>query len=299
MAQCPRCKEDMPLLSKICPVCGHVEEGGDDENSMSVSDFMKVLEARLNEIKFIPEPSFMKGMGHFTFIIYPILAITFFLIYQISNAGLFLMIFGLFLILSIIALVRKSKGTLGYTPFNRWFKVVQNDFDYHKRVAQHSFGKSSEVSKLINEISQEIDTVGKKRTSALRRNTIIWSVIVILLLGFAGFGVMAASSAVDEIETTEQSWTYMVEEYQAGNAPNAEQARVNIINAMLEAGADAEAEEFFVTNCMGQLQDMECATAIVKHYNDLSDAEGAKLFVESCTGMRYSSDRNKLLNLIK
>lgn len=298
MAQCPRCKEDMPLLSKICPVCGYVEEGGDDKN-MSLSDFMKVLEARLNEIKYIPEPSFMKGMGHFTFIIYPILTIAFLLVYLISDAGLFLIAFALFLVLSIIALAKKSKGTLGYAPFNRWFKIVENDFDYHKRVARNSFGKSSEVSKLIDEISTEIKTIEKKRSAALKRNTMIWSVIVILLIGIAAFGVMSADAAITEKETTEQSWPNLVEEYKAGNVDNTEQARLNIINTMLTEGNNTEAEEFFITDCMGNMQDMDCAVAIVKYYNNIPDTESAKNFVEKCTGMRYKSDKEKLNNLIK
>jgi len=298
MAQCPRCKEDMPLLSKICPVCGHVEEGG-DENNMSISDFVKVLEARLNEIKYIPEPSFMKGMGHFTFIIYPILTIAFLLIYLISDSGLFLIAFALFLILSIVALAKKSKGNLGYAPFNRWFKIVQSDFDYHKRIAQHSFGKSSEITKLIEEISEEIKTVEKKRSAALKRNTLIWSVIVVILMGLAAFGVMSAGYAVSEKEETELSSTYLIEEYKANNVEDAEQARLNIVKALLDEGNTAQAEDFFITDCMGKMQDMDCATAIVQYYNAIPDAESAKNFVDKCTGMRYKSDKEKLSNIIK
>jgi len=298
MAQCPRCKEDMPLLSKICTVCGYVEEGGDD-NNMSVSDFAKVLEARLNEIKYIPEPSFMKGMGHFTFIIYPILAVAFLLIFLISDSGLFLIGFLLFLVLSIIAMVKKSKGTLGYAPFNRWFKVVQNDFDYQKRIASHSFGKNSEVSKLIDEISDEIKTVEKKRSAALRRNTIVWSVIVVLLLAVAALGVISADYAVSQKTATEQSSTYLMEEYKAGRTDNPEQARLTVINTLLAEGDNAGAEEFFITDCMGNMQDIDCAIPIVKYYNENSDPESAKKFVDKCTGMRYGSDKDKLSNLIK
>lgn len=297
MAQCPRCKEDMPLLSKICPVCGYVEEGG-DENNMSVSDFVKVLEARLNEIKYIPEPSFMKGMGHFTFVIYPILAIAFLLVFLISDSGLFLLAFALFLILSIIAIVKKTKGRLGYDPFNQWFKIVQSDFDYHKRIAKHSFGKNSEVSRLIDDISGEIKTVEKKRSAALRKNTIIWSVIVVILLGMAVLGVTSTQSVISGKQATEENSAHLLQEYEAGNVTDTEQARLNIINALLAEGNTANAEKFFLTECMGNARDMDGATAIVKHYNKVSDADGAKSFVDRCTGIRYNSDKEKLYKLI-
>lgn len=298
MAQCPRCKEDMPLLSKICPVCGYVEEGS-SENDMSVGDFVKVLEARLNEIKYIPEPSFVKGMGHFTFIIYPILAIAFLFVFLMSNSGLFMIAFLLFLILSVVAWVRKSKGMLGYTPFNTWFKVVKNDFEYHKRVAQHSFGKSSEISRLIDDISQEIRTVEKKRSEALKRNKIVWSVIVVLLLGIAVAGVLTTQSALTEKEAVEQSWSVQFDEYKAGKASNEEQARLNIVNAMLAEDDSADAEYFFINECMGKMQDYDCAAAIVNYYMERADEESAMDFVERCTGMRYASDRNKLIKLIQ
>ena len=56
---CPRCKEDMPLLSKICPVCGYVVESAD--GNISADAFVKKLEDNLLELKRLPESLKYRG----------------------------------------------------------------------------------------------------------------------------------------------------------------------------------------------------------------------------------------------
>lgn len=97
MAQCPRCKEDMPQLSKVCSVCGYVMS--DDGKTPTAEEFVTTLTLLLHDIKMIPRPSFMKSMGQLSFITLPLVALYLLLMALVSEAGLFWILFGVFLLL--------------------------------------------------------------------------------------------------------------------------------------------------------------------------------------------------------
>ena len=311
MAQCPRCKEDLPLLSQICTVCGYVHEGssGDDDLNMSVDEFANALEVNLRDIKKIPQPSFLNSMAQLTFIIFPILAIYMLVLAVVSEAGLFWILFGLFFILSIVCIIKKARGTLGNDKFNRRFKMIKSDFEYTSRVASRKFGRNKEVSNLLADIQGEINTIEKKRRGASARNLLIWVVVLILFFVAGGFGVLKTDQALnpdtaaDKIEAAMQSgdWQAAIDQVKgmSEDDPNIEKARVDAIATTLTNGNNKAAEDFFVDYCMGNMQDFECAKFIVNYYVDTQNKEAASAFVDRCTKMRYKSDVQKLRKLIK
>ena len=294
----------MPVLSKICPVCGYVEES-DGGNNMGVGELVDALETNLHQIKSIPPPSFGKSMGGLTFIMFPILAVYMLLIAIISEAGLFWLLFILFLILGIVAIARKAKGKLGNDKFNRRFDETVNEFEYNKRTAERSFGKDREVAKLIGNISSEIDAVRKKRKSAAGRNMAVWALILVIFFALGGFWIYKTDRMLnpgDGVETNAvQGWQAIVERVKGMSQedPGIEQMRIDAVSAMLASGEAAEAEKFFTGYCMGNMQDYDCAALIVNYYMGRSDTDSAEKFVERCNGMRYKSDAGKLRNLIK
>ncbi|MGN0189935.1 MAG: hypothetical protein ACI395_10505, partial [Candidatus Cryptobacteroides sp.] len=72
--KCPVCGEELPLLSKVCPVCGYVADGGDG-NSPKAEEIISSLESRLSALKQLPLPTF--GQSLKTVMVYacPVLAL--------------------------------------------------------------------------------------------------------------------------------------------------------------------------------------------------------------------------------
>ncbi len=293
----------MPLLSKICPVCGYVAEGG-DEGNMSVNQLVGTLERILHAMKSLPAPSFGKGMAQLSVIIYPILAVAFLLMAAISAAGFFWIFCLLFVVLSIVSFVRKSKGTLGNAPFNRAFGEMKNDYTYFERLARRDFGKSREVTALADEISEQIKTIEKQRRSAAAKNLIVWLCLMVVILGAAGYGVVLTGKAVGEpvIGSVEGAgWQQAVQAYEAmpdKESMEAIDTRAAIMGSIIAAGETASAEDFFLTQCMGKMKDFECAQPLVAYYVANGHAAAADAFVARCTAMRYPSDQAKLKKLI-
>ena len=319
MAQCPRCKEDMPLLSKICPVCGYVAEGNDQEQT--AEEFANILEECLFQIKAIPQPTFVKSMGQLSFIMLPVIAIYLLLIAVISEAGLFWILFILFGILSLVAIIRKVTGNLGNDPFNRRFKEIKNEYEYNERLAKRNFGKSREVSNLLGEISAQIADIEARRDAASRKNLLIWIVILAVCIGSASMGVFSINKSlngtteesVEVVEgTTEQGaveqgpatpeWKKALETFKASSANDDyddQDNRLKLVSAIVDAGEGKVAEDLFVESCMGKMGDYDCAVKIVQFYTGKSNADAAKAFVDRCTKMRYNADRGKLQKLLK
>lgn len=311
MAKCPKCKEELPLLSKICPVCGYVVEGGDD--APSAEDFANALEKCLYEIKEIPQPSFMRSMGQLSIIMLPLLAAYMLIIALISDAGLFWLLFLLFALLSIWVIVKKVKGKLGNDPFNKEFHSAKNAYEYYERTAKRNFGKSKEVTKLLSDISTEISGIEAQRNASSRKNLLIWLVIVVIFFAAGGMSVFSINkslNAADELvngETgalvAEGKWQEAIAQFNASSEKADEYESNNlakeVIPVILAAGETAKAEEFFLQSCMGKVGDLECASLIVNYYKEKSDTDAAKAFIQRCTKMRYKSDRRKLEKLLK
>lgn len=299
MAQCPRCKEDMPLLSKICPVCGYVEEGGED--GMSVSQLVSKLEGTLREIKAQPEPSLGQGMGRLAFVIWPLVALFMLAMALVSEAGLFWILFIIFLIVALVAIIKKGKGSSKTAKADKQFMLLKHDFEHTERLARHSFGKSREVTSLIDEIGDQIKKIEKRRRASVGQSVMVWLIVLALICGGAVYGVYAMNKALNSETGVAERLERRIDEYVSSPVSPDDKAgdRLEIIKTALDEGNSAMAEDFFMQHCMGQMQDYECAVMIVNHYKQADDAQAAQAFIERCNAMRYSSDKKKLQNLLQ
>lgn len=306
MPPCPVCKEQLPLLSKICPLCGYVVEN--DDNAPSAEDFANTLEKCLYEMKEIPQPSFGRSMAQLSFIMFPLLAIYMLIIAFISSAGLFWILSALFAILSISALVKKMRGKLGNEPFDRAFKKIKNEFEYNERTAKRHFGKSKEVTRLIDQINIEISGLEAARSKNNRKNLFIWLVIMVIFFSLGGASLFSIDKSLNSISKaagndlgvmiSEGKWEEAIQNFNASPEKNDEyesnKIAVTVLPVILSAGEFEKAEEFFLKNCMGKPEDLKCAQLIVTAYKDKGNQEAAESFIEKCSGMRYKSDQKKL-----
>lgn len=286
-------------MSKICPVCGYIDEGGGDDN-ISVDGFVSTLEQKLHEIKQIPHPSFMRSMEMLTLVVYPLLAVMFLITALVAEAGFAWILFGVFALLTVRAYIRKSKGVIGNDSANKKFRALKNEYKYNERLAKRKFGKSSEVSSLLDEISGEIRGIEEQRRSMASKNLIAWIAVIALAGGVIAWAVVTGNRKGSDPDAVNSRIEMLVGDYRQGGAEavGAEQKRMEIIDRMLSAGEPDRAEDFFFIDCMGEIKDLDCARQIVEYYKK-NDREGdAAGFVAKCSGMRYKSDQVKLEEML-
>ena len=195
---CPRCKEDMPLLSKICPVCGYVVESAD--GNVSADAFVKKLEDNLLELKRLPEPSVGNGLMSLTYIVYPVITFFTFLLAVLTEAGLFWIVTFVFAIMSVVKIVKKLKGKSAVDVAERQFKDIKLTAERNEREAKRNYGKNREVALLIDDISAQITKVEETRKKQKNRNLLIWIGILIIILGLMVMSVLSVGESINEEE---------------------------------------------------------------------------------------------------
>ncbi len=291
---CPVCKEEMPLLSRICPTCHHVFD--EDDERMSPKELADELDATLYNIKSLPQPSFGRSMGQFAVYVLPLLTLCLLFAAVISEAGIFWLAAILFALLSIVVIVMKMLGRIGNSRADKLFAQYKIEAEQLSSLARRDFGRSSEITKLVGDIAERIEAVENARKSASRRNLIVWSVITLVVVLLAAQGLRSVSSAVEEADQV--SWREHVEVYRrTGGDDYDSTTRTTLIGEILAAGEVAEAERFFRDCCMGRMGDYDCAAAIVGYYQRTGAAEAARTFVKGAD-LRYSSDETKLKKLL-
>lgn len=305
--KCPRCKEEMPLLSKVCPVCGYVVDGG--ENTPSAQELADELELILHEIKALPAPSFMRSMSQLSVWMLPLIALFLLAAALISEAGIFWIAFAVFAAGSAIAIVLKLMGRLGNDRADSCFAELKNNFETTVRIARRDFGRNKEVSALLADVSSKIDGIEQRRRAASRRNLLIWLAILLAIVLLAAQGVRSVDKAVErssEAATVAPTaaeggaaWREAVERYRNARVDDYDAApRQEVLRIILAAGEPAEAEAFFRSECMGKVGDCDCAEAIVGYYRTHGDRQAAAAFVAGCT-LRYRSDKKKLIESLE
>lgn len=293
---CPVCKEQMPLLSRVCPVCGNVVEGGDNQASATKS--VEYLENILYRVKSLPEPSFSKSMGHMSLYMIPLLTLLVAVLWLISNAGLFLIIGAILAIWSIILVIKKLAGTLGNAKSNKYFAELKNEYEYSARSLQRDYGKNREIARLLEEINEQISSIEKRRKALTRRNFILWAIIFVLIAILASVGSFGVKSTVEDNVAIQ--WQEELQEFVSKGVNDEHDAtlRTQLLEKIISANAMTEAEQFFNDYCMGLVGDMECAKKIVQYHISKGNKDAAEAFVKKCK-LRYASDIEKLQNLLK
>ena len=208
---CPQCKEEMPLLSRICPVCGYVAD--EDENRPSATELADTLEEILLAARSLPAPSFSRSMGQLSVVMLPLLTLFLLLAALISEAGIFWIATILFALGSIAAIILKICGRIGNGRADREFAELKNNFEFTARIARRDFGKSREVNNLLTEITERIREIEQERRSASRRNLMIWMAILLVGAILAGMGVRSVDKAVAVQEET--GWQKELEAFRA------------------------------------------------------------------------------------
>lgn len=199
--KCPVCGEELPLLSKVCPVCGHVINGETGETPKA-AEYIESLESKLSAIKKMPLPTFGQSFKDAQIILCPVFAIVCLVMALITEAGLFWIAGALFIILfavfGIIKLVSKS------------FKKKKVDFYEELKTAKRYFGKNREMSKELDAFSEEVEAIEKQRKALSRKNTFIWIIILAVVVAVICALIFKGNGTTSSAEPTEATAVQVV-----------------------------------------------------------------------------------------
>ncbi len=303
MPLCPRCKEEIPLLVKVCPCCGYVVSGNDDE---APEKLIGELEEVLLRFKSIPRPTFVKSISKLTYIIFPILAVYLLVLALMSDARVFWATGGLTALLSIYSIIRRALGKLGNDPVQAEFLRLKNAHEHLDGILRNRYQNDKSVRKRLGEIAAEIADIEAAHRQANRHNLYKWIGIGIIAVLLATGGVFTVDKRVSEAEaaqtpTTEEDWKAVIAEFKTtpANDEYAENTgRMELLTRMLDADQIEVAERFFFECCQGKMGDFDCAQVVMRyHIDEAQNLEAAMKFANKVL-LRYGSDKKRLKQML-
>lgn len=306
MPLCPQCNEEIPLLVKVCPCCGYVVPGNEDE---SAEKLIGELENVLLRFKSLPRPTFIKSISQLTYIVFPILAVYLFILALMSDARIFWATGGLSAILSVYTIVRRALGKLGNDPVKAEFLLLKNAHEHLDGVLRNRYKNDKSVRQRLGEISLEIADVEAAHRRANRHNLYKWIGVGVVCVFLAAGGAFTVDKRVNDVEAetvqplvTEEDWKEAVQMFKK-TAANDEYAdnteRMTFLMQLLDTDRTLLAERFFFECCQGKMGDFDCAQAIMRHYiDDAQDLEAAMKFADKVI-LRYGSDKERLKKMLK
>lgn len=309
MPLCPQCNEDIPLLVKVCPCCGYIVPGNEEE---SAEKLVGELESVLLRIKSLPRPTFVKSVSRLICIVLPILAVYLFVLALMSDARIFWVMGGLSAILSIYTIIRRALGKLGNDPVKAEFLLLKNAHEHLDGVLRNRYKNDKSVRQRLGEISAEIADVEAAHRKANRLNLYKWIVVGVVCGFLAGGGIFSVDKRVnsdrDPVAETmlepvsEADWKEAVKAFKEtpANDQYADNAgRMTLLKQLLAAGRTTIAEGFFFECCQGKMGDFDCAQTLMRYYIDEAhDLEAAMKFADKVI-LRYGSDKERLKKMLK
>ena len=204
--QCPDCGAPYPLVSNICPHCGHVlhEQQGAEYNIRTLIDN---INASIDTLKNAPKPTFNQVLAHWIELVFVYLAFAITIVcvhynymfsmfstsWESESNGQMLSIVvivsagGFLLYLSTVS---KNKST-DISPLiqadNVFYSALHANEKYQRQIAT-IYGEDSEAKMLLQNLAAEIETVQKVRNSNRLKLTlfIIVFALVPVFLYFVG-----------------------------------------------------------------------------------------------------------------
>ncbi len=194
---CPDCGAPYPLVSNICPQCGHVLHEQQDSD-LNIKNLIANIQQSIDELQKTPQPTVEDVLSHrkyiFTFLV-SLLFLAFSILamrsgFADTDRGMFFVIAGVSIVLLIIAIIKalnkRDKPSPADIADNKFFTALHRKEMYANQIAT-LYGNDSEAQEALNRLAALTETVKKRRDKRMRSLAITISLSVIGMLALIVF----------------------------------------------------------------------------------------------------------------
>lgn len=308
MKTCPVCFVQMPDQARTCPVCGAdyaaavVEDitGGVDSDA---SLMLATMDEGLTRVDNAPLPAMDDTLRRYLPLLCAILLVFFAVSGFVARANIFYILAAVVAVALVWSLIARRKKPLG--PGEVLIHAAARVFDEDAAGMRERFEGQEEVTDALEGMRKRLDDALALQAATHARNSRILFIVlgVVLVLGAAGVGTLAVHNNAVRKDAAEYAaqpeWFKLRDAYlNAGAMDEATAAdmRLQVVQAMVDAGESTPAEEFFFARSQGQIGDVDCATAVARYYRAQNDTAAFDAFTGKLK-LRYDSDTRKVKNL--
>lgn len=311
---CPKCKENVSVLAKVCPVCGtELDVEGRTPDGLELT---KALDNEVILIKQLVPEAGKVNLGSYVWL-YILVAGCFLGLLAVKTGAAILWILVLAAIIAAVLVYRRTKKS-SVTEQLAHSKIA---YEYGVTLANRFFKTDSGIMRVVESNADMVRQAEYAISGGRKRSLLVGLGIAVAEAILCGILLAAVPTREEAAQARAEAAQKMPDDYDgqiawlikagqpekaietyAASEFNEEYAgapkRATLTQALCQAGYTAQAEAFVLQYCIGKMQDLDCAKTVVQSYIAQDMKENAVSFVAKCTGLRYKSDINKLKELI-
>lgn len=196
---CPKCGDALSSATKVCPRCGYVVDDKMDE-------YLNDLEEALVSIKALPKESFGAYFSSQAYIMYALVTLVFLVVFLLTWGGLFLILAAVFLIMTIVSLIRKFSGARRHRDSEETYRENMVAIETMMRQLKNDYGESKEVRDRIRSTSSELKDIVHDHNANHRHAVKVWIAVIVVVLAVSVAGIVLLGSrdldGGDKVEST-------------------------------------------------------------------------------------------------
>lgn len=196
---CPKCGDALSSATKVCPRCGYVVDDRMDE-------YLNDLEEALVSIKALPKESFGAYFSSQAYIMYALVTLVFLVVFLLTWGGLFLILAAVFLIMTIVSLIRKFSGARRHRDSEEAFRENMVAIESLMRQLKNDYGESREVRDRIRDTTSELKDIVHEHNANHRHAVKVWIAVIVVVLAVSVAGIVLLGSrdldGGDKVEST-------------------------------------------------------------------------------------------------
>lgn len=184
---CPKCGDALSSATKVCPRCGYVVDDKMDE-------YLNDLEEALVSIKALPKESFGAYFSSQAYIMYALVTLVFLVVFLLTWGGLFLILAAVFLIMTIVSLIRKFSGARRHRDSEETYRENMVAIETMMRQLKNDYGESKEVRDRIRSTSSELKDIVHDHNANHRHAVKVWIAVIVVVLAVSVAGIVLLGS---------------------------------------------------------------------------------------------------------
>ena len=183
LKECPDCGTPFPLISNICPSCGHVLHER-YENKLNIKNLLNNIMRSINRVNDAPKPKVYQIIGYWLFYILLLISIFTFvtaIAFQ-SEAGKMLAMAEIIASLFVMCMNAKDTRAPAQIADGEYYKA-QYAYEMYARQVETLYGDDPEARPLLKKFEAAIKRLKHERDSNRKRVTNVISLIALTIFG--------------------------------------------------------------------------------------------------------------------
>ena len=171
-----------------------------------MDEYLNDLEMALASVKALPKESFGAYFSSQAYIMYALVTLVFLVVFLLTWGGIFLILAAVFLIMTIVSLIRKFSGARRHRDSEETYRENMVAIETMMRQLKNDYGESKEVRDRIRSTSSELKDIVHDHNANHRHAVKVWIAVIVVVLAVSVAGIVLLGSrdldGGDKVEST-------------------------------------------------------------------------------------------------